>query len=435
MSENTVASIEQRIEDNIKESAKQIKKLSRKTFHMGGVHPDANKFAHSAPVETFPLPDEAVVYMTQHLGAPATPVVQKGDKVKVGQLIGKAESFVCANIHAPISGTVVKIDQVADITGYKKPAVVIKREGDEWDESIDTSLDIIHDIKLKTKEEIIERMKDRGIVGLGGACFPTHIKYMLKPEQKCEYLIVNAAECEPYISTDNRVILERCEQCMIGIEIALIASGAPKAIIGIEENKPRAIAKLMETAKRYPNIEVQPLNIKYPQGAEKQLIKAITGRSVPNGALPISVGCIVNNITTMYTIYLAVQKNKPIVQTYTTVSGRSLMGKAIANLGAYTAKGMSSLLFMNDAESVRGEVHPCLRCGKCVSVCPMGLEPYMLQTFTELKRWDDTEKYGIMNCIECGSCSFICPSNRPILDMIRVGKAKTGGIIRARSAK
>ena len=259
--ENTVASIEQRIEDNIKESAREIKKLSRKTFHMGGVHPDANKFAHSAPVETFPLPDEAVVYMTQHLGSPATPIVQKGDKVKVGQLIGKAESFVCANIHAPISGTVVKVDQVADITGYKKPAVVIKREGDEWDESIDTSLDIIHDIKLKTKEEIIERMKDRGIVGLGGACFPTHIKYMLKPEQKCEYLIVNAAECEPYISTDNRVILERCEQCMIGIEIALIASGAPKAIIGIEENKPRAIAKLMETAKRYPNIEVQPLNI------------------------------------------------------------------------------------------------------------------------------------------------------------------------------
>ena len=447
--ENTVASIEQRIEDNIKESAKLVKKMRHKTFHMGGVHPDANKFAHSAPVETFPLPDEAVVYMTQHLGSPATPVVQKGDKVKVGQLIGKAESFVCANIHAPISGTVVKIDQVADITGYKKPAVVIKRE------------------------EIIERMKDRGIVGLGGACFPTHIKYMLKPDQKCEYLIINAAECEPYISTDNRVILERCEQCMIGIEIALIASGAPKAIIGIEENKPRAIAKLMEAAKRYPNIEVQPLNIKYPQGAEKQLIKAITGRSVPNGALPISVGCIVNNITTMYTIYLAVQKNKPIVQTYTTVSGRSLrpdqcknyrlrigtpilsvlqavgipedtgkiisggpmMGKAIANLGAYTAKGMSSLLFMNDAESVRGEVHPCLRCGKCVSVCPMGLEPYMLHTFTDLKRWDDTEKYGIMNCIECGSCSFICPSNRPILDMIRVGKAKTGGIIRARNAK
>lgn len=466
---NIIAATELKLEESIK----FVKGMRRKTFNMGGVHPEANKFAHSAPVETFPLPDEAVVYMTQHLGAPATPVVQKGDKVKVGQLIGKAESFVCANIHAPISGTVTKVDMAADITGYRKPAIFIKREGDEWDESIDTSLDIIHDIKLKTKEEIIERIKDRGVVGLGGACFPTHIKYMLKPDQKCEYLIVNAAECEPYISTDNRVILERCEQCMIGIEIALIASGAPKAIIGIEDNKPRAIKMLVEVAKRYPNIEVQPLNIKYPQGAEKQLIKAITGRSVPNGGLPIAVGCIVNNITTMYAIYLAVQKNKPIVQTYTTVSGRSLpeeqcknyrlrigtpimdvlnsvgvpddtgkiisggpmMGKAIANLNAYTAKGMSSLLFMNEQESIRGEAQPCLRCGKCVSVCPMGLEPYMLHTFTDLKRWDDAENYGIMNCIECGSCSFICPSNRPILDMIRVGKAKVGGIIRSRNVK
>ncbi len=466
---NIIAATELKLEESIK----FVKGMRRKTFNMGGVHPEANKFAHSAPVETFPLPDEAVVYMTQHLGAPATPVVQKGDKVKVGQLIGKAESFVCANIHAPISGTVTKVDMAADITGYRKPAIFIKREGDEWDESIDTSLDIIHDIKLKTKEEIIERIKDRGVVGLGGACFPTHIKYMLKPDQKCDYLIVNAAECEPYISTDNRVILERCEQCMIGIEIALIASGAPKAIIGIEDNKPRAIKMLVEVAKRYPNIEVQPLNIKYPQGAEKQLIKAITGRSVPNGGLPIAVGCIVNNITTMYAIYLAVQKNKPIVQTYTTVSGRSLpeeqcknyrlrigtpimdvlnsvgvpddtgkiisggpmMGKAIANLNAYTAKGMSSLLFMNEQESIRGEAQPCLRCGKCVSVCPMGLEPYMLHTFTDLKRWDDAENYGIMNCIECGSCSFICPSNRPILDMIRVGKAKVGGIIRSRNVK
>ena len=167
--ENTVTSIEQRIEENFKEGAQQIKSLNRKTFRMGGVHPDGNKFAHSAPVETFPLPDQAVVYMTQHLGAPATPIVQKGDKVKVGQLIGEAQTFMCANIHSPISGTVNRIDMIADISGYKKPAIVIDREGDEWDESIDTSLDIIHDIKLKTKEEIIERMKDRGIVGLGAS--------------------------------------------------------------------------------------------------------------------------------------------------------------------------------------------------------------------------------------------------------------------------
>ena len=309
----------------------EVKKLGKKTFSMGGVHPEANKFAHSANVETFPLPDQAVVYMTQHLGAPAKPIVEKGDKVKVGQLIAEANGFVSANIHAPISGTVSKIDMIADISGYKKPAIVIDREGDEWDESIDTTPDIIRDIKLG-KDEIIARMKDRGIVGLGGACFPTHIKYMLKPEQKCEYLIINAAECEPYISTDNRVILERTEQCMIGIECALIASGASKAIIGIEDNKPQAIAALVEMAKKFTNIEVQPLKIKYPQGAEKQLIKAITGRSVPNGALPISVGCIVNNITTMYVLYQAVQKNKPIVQAYTTVSGKQRRAMAEAGL-------------------------------------------------------------------------------------------------------
>ena len=454
-----------------KEIKKEVKSLGKKTFNMGGVHPEANKFAHSKTVETFPLPDQAVVYMTQHLGAPANPIVQKGDKVKVGQLIGEANGFVSANIHAPISGTVSKVDMIADISGYKKPAIVIDREGDEWMEDIDTSEDIVREIKLG-KDEIIARMKDRGIVGLGGACFPTHIKYMLKPEQKCEYLIINAAECEPYISTDNRVALERTEQCIIGIEIALIASGADRAIIGIEDNKPKAIAKLVEAVKGHPKISVQPLRIKYPQGAEKQLIKAITGRSVPNGALPISVGCIVNNLTTMYVLYQAVQKNKPIVQAYTTVSGKSLspeqcknfrirlgtpikslldavgipedtgkiisggpmMGKAISNLDAYAVKGMSSLLFLSEKEAARGEVSNCLRCGKCVEACPMGLEPYRLHAFSELNRFDDCEKYGIMNCIECGSCQYICPSNRPILDFVRVGKAKTGAIIRARAA-
>lgn len=455
-----------------KELKADIKKLGKKTFSMGGVHPEANKFAHSGEVVTFPLPNQAVVYMTQHLGAPATPIVQKGDKVKVGQLIGEAQTFMCANIHSPISGTVNRIDMIPDITGYKKPAIVIDREGDEWMEDIDTTPDIIREIKLN-KEEIIARMKDRGIVGLGGACFPTHIKYMLKPEQKCEYLIINAAECEPYISTDNRVILERTEQCMIGIEIALIASGASKAVIGIENNKPDAIAALVQMAKKFTNIEVQPLQMKYPQGAEKQLIKAITGRSVPNGALPISVGCIVNNITTMYVLYQAVQKNKPIVQAYTTVSGKSLpkneckiyrlrlgtpirdiinsvgvpedtgkiiaggpmMGKAIANLDAHIAKGMGSILFMNEQESERGESYPCIRCGKCIEGCPMGLQPYMLHAYSQLQRYEDCESIGIMNCIECGCCSFTCPANRPLLDYIRLGKAKTGAMIRARNAK
>lgn len=452
------------------ETRQAVKRIGKKTFRLGGVHPEANKIAHNTHVETFPLPDTGVVYMTQHLGAPAKPVVNVGDTVKVGQLIGEASGFVSANIHSPFSGTVKKVDMIPDITGYAKPAVVIERQDDIWMDDIDTSDEIVREIKLN-KEEIIARMKDRGIVGLGGACFPTHIKYMLKPEQKCEYLIINAAECEPYISTDNRLAIEQTEQCMIGIEIALIASGADQAVIGIEDNKPEAIAKLVEAANGHEKIRVQPLRIKYPQGAEKQLINAITGRCVPNGALPISVGCIVNNLTTMYSLYQAVQKNKPLVQTFTTVSGKSvpadkcrnflvrigtpirdimdavgipedtgkiisggpMMGKAITNLNAYATKGMSSLLFLNEAEASRGKVSNCLRCGKCVSACPMGLEPYKLHAFTELKRFDDCEKNGIMNCIECGCCQFTCPANRPILDFVREGKQKTGAIIRSRN--
>lgn len=438
-----------------------------KTFKLGGIHPEENKLAKANPVEMFPIPKQVTVFLTQHLGAPATPVVQKGDQVKVGQLIGKAEAFICANVHSPVSGKVAKIEPVADFLGYKKDAIVIDVEGDEWAEGIDTSTELKKEITL-TKTEIIDRMKACGIVGLGGACFPTHVKYMVPPDKKVDYLLINAAECEPYITVDYRMMLERADEVMVGIEAMLIASGAPVALIGVEANKPDAIEHLTKVAANYKNIQVVKLKTKYPQGAEKQLIKALTNRNVPNGKLPIEVGCIVNNIATAFAIYEAVQKNKPIVETFTTVSGKSvtnlknyrvrigtcindilnavgipedtgkiisggpMMGKAISNLNAYTVKGMSSLLIMSEKESKRGEVYECLRCGKCVQACPMGLEPYMLHAFTDLQRYEDCEKYGIMNCIECGSCSFGCPSNRPILDMIRVGKNKTGAMIRAR---
>ena len=438
-----------------------------KTFKIGGIHPEENKLAKANPVEIFPIPKQVTVFLTQHLGAPSVPQVQKGDKVKVGQLIGKAEAFICANVHSPVSGTVAKIEPVADFLGYKKDAIVIDVEGDEWAEGIDTSTELKKEIIL-SKQEIIDRMKACGIVGLGGACFPTHVKYMVPPDKKVDYLLINAAECEPYITVDYRMMLERADEVMVGIEAMLIASGAPVALIGVEANKPDAFEHLTKVAANYKDIQVVKLKTKYPQGAEKQLIKALTGRSVPNGKLPIEVGCIVNNIATAFAIYEAVQKNKPIIETFTTVSGKSvknlknyrvrigtcindilnavgvpedtgkiisggpMMGKAISNLNAFTVKGMSSLLLMTEKESKRGEVYECLRCGKCVQACPMGLEPYMLHALTDLQRYEDCEKHGIMNCIECGSCSFGCPSNRPILDMIRVGKNKTGAMIRAR---
>jgi electron transport complex protein RnfC len=347
---------------------------------------------------------------------------------------------------------------------------VIDVENDKWADDIDTSDELLSDIKLN-RSEIVERIKACGIVGLGGACFPTHVKYMFSADKKADYLLINAAECEPYITTDNRMMLEKAKACFIGIEALLIASGALQALIGIEHNKPDAIAHLTQVAQNHPKIKVVPLRTKYPQGAEKQLIKALVNRIVPNGKLPLDVGVVVNNIATAHAVYEAVQKNKPLIETYMTVTGKQLqnrrnykvrigtsvmdilnsvgipentgkiisggpmMGKAIANLDSYTVKGMSSLLLMDEAESMRGEVYSCLRCGKCVAACPMGLEPNLLQPLAERKRYEDCEHNGIMNCIECGSCAYGCPSNRPLLDYIRVGKVQTGALIRSRQAQ
>lgn len=439
-----------------------------KTFKIGGIHPEENKLAKEEAIEVFPIPKQVTLFVTQHLGAPSTPIVQAGDKVKVGQLVATAQTLVCANLHSPVSGTVVKVEPVPDMTGYKKLAITIDVEDDIWEETIDTTSEIRKEITL-TKPEIIERIKACGVVGLGGACFPTHVKYMVPPEKKVDYIIVNGAECEPYITTDHRIMLENGEECLIGVQALLIASGAPEARIGIEANKPDAFEHLQRLASQYPNIKVFKLKTKYPQGAEKQLIKSLTGREVPNGKLPIEVGCIVNNITTTYAIYEAVQKNKPLIETYTTISGKGaktlknykirlgtsisevlstvgipentgkivsggpMMGKAIANINSYFVKGMSSLLFIDESESKRRVVEECIRCGKCVTACPMGLEPYLLYALATRADYEECEKHGIMNCIECGSCQYGCPAFRPLLDMIRVGKNKTGYMIRTRN--
>lgn len=439
-----------------------------KTFKIGGIHPEENKLAKEEAIEVFPIPKQVTLFVTQHLGAPSTPIVQAGDKVKVGQLVATAQTLVCANLHSPVSGTVVKVEPVPDMTGYRKLAITIDVEDDIWEETIDTTSEIRKEITL-TKPEIIERIKACGVVGLGGACFPTHVKYMIPPDKKVDYIIINGAECEPYITTDHRIMLENGEECLIGVQALLIASGAPEARIGIEANKPDAFEHLQRLASQYPNIKVFKLKTKYPQGAEKQLIKSLTGREVPNGKLPIEVGCIVNNITTTYAIYEAVQKNKPLIETYTTISGKGaktlknykirlgtsisevlstvgipentgkivsggpMMGKAIANINSYFVKGMSSLLFIDESESKRGVVEECIRCGKCVTACPMGLEPYLLYALATRADYEECEKHGIMNCIECGSCQYGCPAFRPLLDMIRVGKNKTGYMIRTRN--
>lgn len=439
-----------------------------KTFKMGGVHPEENKISTNAVIEQMPLPSKVVVLMNQHLGAPATPIVAKGDKVKVGQLIAEAQAFMCANIHSPVSGTVSKIDMCKDFTGMPKNAIYIDVEGDEWMETIDRTPDIKRECNLEPKE-IIAKLKDMGIVGLGGATFPAHIKYSVPEGKKAEYLIINAAECEPYLTSDHRVMMEHAEEICIGVSILRKALGVPNAYIGIESNKPEPIRVMTEMAKNFEGIIVEPLVVKYPQGAEKQLINSITGRKVPSGKLPIDVGCVVSNVGTSFAVYEAIQKNKPLIENILTVTGKKLpsqhnyqcrigisyndiikhaidalpettgkvisggtmMGKAVSNLDAPTTKGASSVLVMDEAEARRAPESNCIRCGKCMNACPMGLAPYMFSALVKNDRIEEAKEHNILDCIECGCCFFSCPANKPLTDEIRLGKNKVRAMMAA----
>lgn len=442
-----------------------------KTFSIGGIHPAENKLSAHQTIQVASLPKQAIVMLGQSLGAPSTPIVAKGDKVKVGTLLATPTGFVSANVHSPVSGTVAKIDNVVDASGYKKAAIFIDVEGDEWEESIDRSSDLVKEITL-SKEEILARVKDCGIVGLGGATFPSHIKLAPPPGSKAEVLIINAVECEPYLTSDHQLMLEKGEQILVGVSILMKAIDVNRAVIGIENNKPDAIKHMQKLATEYSGIEICPLKVQYPQGGEKQLIDATIGRQVPSGALPIAVGAVVQNVGTAYAIYEAVQKNKPLFERIITVTGKSvarpsnflarigtpfseliaqaggltedtgkiigggpMMGKALVSIDVPMTKGSSGLLIMPTLESQRAKMNNCIRCAKCVSACPMGLEPFLLSKLVGNAIWDSAEKNHIMDCIECGSCSYTCPSGRPLLDYIRLGKGKVGGIIRARNAK
>ena len=446
-----------------------------KTFRIGGVHPAENKLSAAEPIRVAELPKIAVFPMGQHIGAPAKPIVQKGDKVKVGQMIAEAGGFVSAPIFSSVSGTVQKIDTIIEASGYKKPAVFITVEGDEWEESIDRSTDLVTlaDRPELTSKDIIDKIQKAGIVGMGGACFPCHVKLMPPPGSKPEWVIINAVECEPYLTADHRLMLEHADEIIVGLTLLMKAVDVKKGFIGIENNKPDAIAMMQEKAKAYPGIEIVPLKVKYPQGGEKQLIDAVVGRQVPAPpALPVSVGAIIQNVGTAFAVYEAVMKNKPLFERIVTVTGKSLahpsnfltrmgtpmsqlidacgglpedtgkvigggpmMGKALLNTDVPICKGSSGVLIMNEKEAKRGEVENCIRCGKCVGACPMGLEPYLLSQCAEQQMWERLEKEDVVSCIECGSCQFTCPANRPLLDYIRLGKSTVMGIIRSRNAK
>lgn len=439
-----------------------------KTFSIGGIHPAENKLSAESAIQALPIPQMVSIPIAQHIGAPATPIVKKGDEVKVGQLIAKSSGFVSANIHSSVSGTVFKVDDIMDASGFRRTSIIIKVEGDEWLEHIDRSEELVKDFDL-SKDEIIKRVGDAGIVGLGGATFPAHVKLAVPPGKTAEVLIINAVECEPYLTSDHRIMLEKGDEVLVGTQILMKALEVNKAIIGIENNKPDAIAHLTKLAANYKGIEICPLKTQYPQGGEKQLISATIKREVPSGTLPIEVGAVVQNVGTAFAVYEAIQKNKPLIERVATVTGKSLakpsnwmfrigtpvkdiieaaggmpedtgkivgggpmMGKAIASVDVPLTKGSSGLLLLPREETARKATKACIRCGKCVSVCPMGLEPYLLMVCADKKDYERLENDAVMDCIECGSCSYTCPAHRPLLDYIRLGKGKVGQIMRAR---
>lgn len=431
-----------------------------KTFRRGGVHPDDQKLSASSPIVDLPVPKSVSIPVLQHIGAPAKAIVQRGDKVKAGQVIAQHEGLRSANIHASVSGRVGLIKDEMDSSGFKHLAIHISTEGDEWVDTIDRTDRLVEEIKL-SREEIISRIADAGIVGMGGAAFPSHVKLQLPEGKRADTLLINGVECEPYLTADHRLMVEKPKEIITGVRILMKELDVSRAIIGIEDNKHDAVLLFSDLLKDDSHIEVQPLEVQYPQGGERQLIQAILGREVPSRGLPFDVGVVVHNVGTTFAIYEAVQKNKPLMERIVTVTGKNvskpsnfrvrigtpimdlikaagglpegtgkiiaggpMMGRAIADPESPIWKGMSGILMIPESESRRAKEYRCVRCGKCVEACPMGLEPYLLMILSKAGQTDKADHEHVVDCIECGSCSFVCPSNRPILDYIRLSKTK-----------
>jgi electron transport complex protein RnfC len=429
-----------------------------RTFPKGGIHPPENKLTSSKPIKRLPPPNVVYVPISQHIGIPAEIVVDRKDKVEVGQVIAKSGGFVSSNIHAPVAGTVTKLDMIIDTRGYKQQCIVIRTDQKNESNFQDADLPLVAEISLEP-EEILRRISDFGIVGLGGATFPSHVKLNIKKDRKLDCLIINGVECEPYLTADHRLMLEKGEEIMVGIRILMHALHVERAIIGIENNKRDAIENFKKLAAGDPGIQIAALKVKYPQGGEKQLVRALLKREVPKNGLPLDVGVVVHNVGTIFAIYQAVQHNRPLMERVVTVTGKKLgdpsnfwvrigtpiselieavggipedtrkivsggpmMGKALKSMDVPVTKGTSGILVISEDEASRGTPKNCIRCGECVDVCPMGLEPHLLMNLSEKGMYEKAAQEDIMTCIECGSCSYVCPSHRPLLDYIRFGK-------------
>lgn len=431
-------------------------KLKNLTFK-GGVHPPHFKeYTEKIPLEKAKEPQTVIIPMQQHIGAPCEPIVKVGDRVKIGQKIGEPKAFVSAPIHSSIAGIVKKIVPYTSPTGTQVLSVVIESDGSN---KIDENVKTKGDLDSLTKEEILNIIKEAGITGLGGAGFPTHVKLSPPPDKKIDTIILNGAECEPYLTSDHRLMVETPEKVVFGLKAIMKAVGVNKGFIGIENNKPDAIEAMEKAVKDEPNIEVATLITKYPQGDEKRLINAVTGREVPAGGLPMDVGVIVNNVGTAAAIADAIQTGMPLIQRIVTITGSAvkepknlivkigtpfkevieqcggykekpgkiIMGGPMMGIAQFTdevpvIKGTSGILVLNEKDAKIPEPQQCIRCGKCVDICPVNLQPLFISQFALKNMYDEAEKYHALDCIECGSCSFICPSKRPLLQSIRVAK-------------
>jgi electron transport complex protein RnfC len=437
-----------------------------KTFR-GGVHPYESKAATSGkPIAEIPAPDLLVIPLSQHTGAPSKPIVRPGDGVKIGSKIAEADGLISIPQHAPVSGKVKGIGDFHHPLGRKMPAIEIENDGkDEW-----LDLSGWQDLTGAPTDKIREAVKHAGIVGLGGAAFPTHVKLSPPEAKKIDTVILNGAECEPYLTADHRIMLEYPREIVEGFKVIMRVVGARQGFIGIERNKPDAIKALRETVLGEEGVEVLDLKVKYPQGAEKQLIQSITGREVPCGGLPMDVGCLVQNVGTSLAIYEALKLGKPLVARVITISGsaaknpgnfkvrigtpfrhvigfsggigddcrKMIMGGPMMGIAQYTddvpvIKGTSGIVLLSEGEVYRDEPGPCLRCGRCVDHCPMRLVPNEIARFVEKGKTDLAEDYGIFDCMECGVCAYVCPSKINHVQLMKQGKAEI--LSRRRKAK
>ncbi len=427
-----------------------------KTFK-GGVHPPEAKVTAELAISGIELPERVIIPLSQHTGAPSVPIVKVGEKVLVGTKIAEADGFISVPVHASVSGEVKAISDYPHPLGRAMPAIEIESDGkNEWIDLSDW-----HDLTDASPDRIRQAVRGAGIVGLGGAAFPTHVKLSPPEGKSIDTVILNGAECEPYLTADHRLMLEHPDEILEGLRVIMRVLGARRGCIGIERNKPDAIQKMNEALGGENAIEVLDLKVKYPQGAEKQLIKAITGREVPCGGLPMDVGCLVQNVGTAYAIYEALKFGKPLVERVLTVSGcaakRSgnflvrigttfahvvdkaggmtedcakvimggpMMGIAQHTLGVPVVKGTSGIVLLSEAEISLEEPGPCLRCGACVDHCPMRLVPNEIARLVEKGHVKAAESYGLMDCMECGVCAYVCPSKINHVHLIKVGKSE-----------